>query len=336
MKIILTLDYELYMGKITGTPENCLVKPMDALTEAVAPYHAKFVIFADAAYLLRLYQLKDQYPQLQKDYDTVSRHIRQLAADGHDIQLHFHPQWIYSHWNETEKKWCLDYAHYKLSDMEPDFARQTFAEAKRLLDSLLPLPTKVFRAGGYCLDTYKDFPDLFKENGLIADSSVARGQFRLEQFHSYDYRTVPDKTIYRFKYDLTLEEANGPFLEFSISSISLSYINFVFSLRRKLRKYKYALHYGDGISIGNSIEKRNSKRSVASRLFSTIRRTASIDGSSSMLLQDFYDKCMSDGSELVVIGHPKEATDTSIVNLVSFLRGLSSSDQVVTTKYYLQ
>ncbi len=31
MNVYFTLDYELFLGEKTGTPENCLIRPMDEL-----------------------------------------------------------------------------------------------------------------------------------------------------------------------------------------------------------------------------------------------------------------------------------------------------------------
>ena len=86
MNIFITLDYELFLGIETGTPENCLVRPMEELCKVADKHSFKYVIFVDAAYLLRMKQLKDNHPQLEKDYQLVSNHVRILAGQGHDIQ----------------------------------------------------------------------------------------------------------------------------------------------------------------------------------------------------------------------------------------------------------
>lgn len=56
MNLFFTLDYELHMGEETGTPMECLIQPMNALCDTVEKYGVRFVIFVDAAYLLRLFE----------------------------------------------------------------------------------------------------------------------------------------------------------------------------------------------------------------------------------------------------------------------------------------
>ena len=334
MNILITLDYELYLGSKTGTPENCLVRPMAKLTEVLDVHNAKFVIFVDAAYLLRLNQLKDRYAQINNDYVTVSEHIKMLEHNGNDIQLHFHPQWLYSDWSEVEQCWKMDYQHYKLSDMEPSFAHSSFREAKLLLDSLLEHPTRVFRAGGYCLDDFKDFQSLFNENGIIADSSVSRGNYRHSGSHRFDYRKVPKKTIYKFSKSIKEEDCTGRFTELSISNLRMPYLISLFSVRMLKKKYKASsYHYGDGISIGNSVFKNNeAKKTVVKRLFSTINYTASLDKDSSTLLMKQYTHCKRSNTDLIIVGHPKEATESSVACLESWLENKNEEDKVVTTK----
>lgn len=92
----ITLDYELGMGKNTGTPKKCLVEPMNHLNAMTEKHGIKMNVFMDAAYLLQMRKLKDLYPKLQNDYVTVTNHIKKLDAGGHAFHLHLHPQWCYS------------------------------------------------------------------------------------------------------------------------------------------------------------------------------------------------------------------------------------------------
>lgn len=334
MNILITLDYELYLGRETGTPDNCLIRPMDKLSEILSAHQAKFVVFVDAAYLLRLHQLQKDYAQLKTDFEKVSTHIQLLEKEGHDIQLHFHPQWLYSNWEEGENRWKMDYQHYKLSDMDPTFARHSFSEAKNLLDSLLATPTRVFRAGGYCLDDFAGFTVLFEDNGIIADSSVSRGNFRISGSHHFDYRRVPKSNIYRFSSSIKEEDSNGRFTEYSISNFKLPYLISKVSLRSLKKKYDpLTYHYGDGVSIGNSVFKDNiTKKGIIKRLFSMVNFTASLDRNSSSLLEKHYAHCKKNCQDMVVVGHPKEATVSSIDNLSHWLSKIEKTDRIVTTK----
>ena len=341
MDIFLTLDYELFLGAKTGTPENCLIKPMAALCEALEKHGVRFSVFVDAAYLLRLSQLSDKNSHLQKDFDLVSKNVKSLHDKGHDIQLHFHPQWLYSDWDESSKTWKLDYVHYKLSDMPVDEAIKYFNQAKILLETITGKKIIAFRAGGYCLESFKDYIRLFKENGILVDSSVARGKYNLSGIHYFDYREVPSKhQIYKFSDSIREEVEDGRFIEAPISYCKWNKLYYLRKMRRKIASYKPTIAYGDGISIGNSIEKQKNKRkennSFLSR-FAPFASTASTSGITSVWLDDMYRSALKNHwNELVLIGHPKEENDCSIANLERFVSAVCKKEQFKTISDLVQ
>ena len=100
MNVFITIDYELFMGKISGSVEKCLITPMDNFTGMLDNYGIKTTVFVDAAYLLRMKQLRNENENLRRDFELVSSHIKQMILQGHDIQMHFHRHWLYSEYND--------------------------------------------------------------------------------------------------------------------------------------------------------------------------------------------------------------------------------------------
>lgn len=318
MDIFITLDYELYLGKATGTPEQCLVRPMEELCKVADKHGFRYVIFVDAAYLLRMQQLKDNYSQLERDFQTVTDNLRLLAKQGHDIQLHFHPQWLKSGFDEA-KGWQLKSLPYKLSDLEEDEAFTQFHDAKALLDSVIGYPTTAFRAGGYCLTSFKKYKELFAQEGIAIDSSVARNGYVESPVHAYDYRIIPDKIIYHFDRDVCKEQKDGPFTELSITSVRWSAIYYMFRVRPMMASYCPENVFGDGKSI---IDGNNHCGLIAKvvKLFKPYKNLASIDGIRSCQLEKIYRREIErQNSPLVLIGHPKLASDVSVANLDAFI-----------------
>lgn len=327
MKIFITLDYELFLGSKTGTPENCLIRPMDDLCACADKYGVKYIVFVDAAYLLRLYQLKNKFYQIGMDYELVSSHILSLHNAGHDIQLHFHPQWIYSEWDAKNNCWLLDMEHYKLSDMECQFAYNTFAQAKNILDNIIGKETYAFRAGGYSLETFNSYIDLFKKNGIIIDSSVNRYSHCFSSYHNYDFRKIPKKQVYRFEDSIKKESKFGSFLELSISSSVWNPLYYTLFVRPKIFNYHPGVIYKDGIAIGEGVKVERFRQ-----LFHNKVLQASIDGAASNVLNLIYETAQKNmQNDLVLIGHPKNVSDVSIKNLDNFLKVTTINNTIVTT-----
>lgn len=318
MNIFITLDYELFLGTETGTPEQCLVRPMEELCKVADKHGFRYVIFVDAAYLLRMQQLKDNYPQLERDFQTVTDNLRLLAKQGHDIQLHFHPQWLKSGFDEA-KGWQLKSLPYKLSDLEEDEAFALFHEAKSLLDSVIGYPTTAFRAGGYCLTSFKKYKELFEQEGIIIDSSVARNGYVDSPVHAYDYRNIPNKIVYRFSSDVCKEQWDGIFTELSISSVLWSGLYYMFRVRPIMASYRPKEVYGDGKSVVDG----NEQTGLLSKLMKFIKPykgLASIDGIRSCQLEKIFERERNTGRDtLVLIGHPKLASDASVANFDAFI-----------------
>ncbi len=329
MNIYFTLDYELFLGEKTGTPENCLVRPMEELCKLADNYHFKFVVFVDAAYLLRMKQIKGHYLEVEREYDIVSNHVRSLAKRGHDVQLHFHPQWIYSEWDKMNNEWKMDRGHYKLSDLDLFVAKQSLSEAKELLDNLIGYKTTAFRAGGFCLDDFDTFSNVFKDLGLIIDSSVARGLHVKSSIHYYDYRKIPEKQIYRFDNSIKKEDDKGDYIEMSISSAKWSSLHFLLNIKNKRDRYAPKIIYGDGKGISDG---KNIALNRLKQLFKQKVMLASIDGSQSNLMDDVFEKVVRKGyQEVIFIGHPNFVTDISLLNIHNFMQRHNECN-VLTTK----
>ena len=314
MNIFLTLDYELFSSEQPGTPQKCIVDPMNALSKVAGKYGIKYTIFVDAAYLYRLYQLKQNFPHLKRDFELVKHNIEEMVHVGHDIQLHFHPQWIYTDYDGIESKWRMDTIHFKLSDMEPELAKMTFKEAKELLDSIIGYRSNCFRACGYCLDTYSDYINLFRDNSIEKDSSVARYCVTSTSAHTYDYRNIPNDHIYKFGDSVKEKNDSGSFKELSIASFLVNPL----IQHIKLRGYNPGIKYSDGSALKVASEMKSSR---FIRLIMNQRILASIDGGNSQLLPYYLKEAKSKNwTDLVMCGHPKNTTQGSINNLDCFLK----------------
>lgn len=329
MDFYLTLDYELFLGQKTGTVENCIIKPILELDKLASYFGLRLVIFVDAAYLLRLWELSNTIIGLKSELLLLIDNIQYLVTKGHDVQLHFHPQWIYSNYEVGEMQWIMDEVHYKLSDVELSVVEDYFKKSKALLDKIVGYKTRAFRAGGFCLDSFSDYTDLFWETGIRIDSSVARYKFVSSKVHYYDYRKIPQKQIYHFSNNIKNEDVNGRFLELSVSGYKWSHFAFFTNIRRVRNSYKATYRYGDGIGIK---DRNNDFLRKVRKFFNPISTLACIDGGDVLLLE----RCLHRSKELkcqemVVIGHPKFVSYESLKVLDAFLKNNRDSLNFMTT-----
>ena len=313
MKAYITLDYELFMGTKVGTINNCLIKPMNALTKMLDKYNIKCNIFVDAAYLLRLYQLKEN-KQIEEQFQLVTQHIQNLSKQGHAILFHFHPQWLYS---KYEDGWIMDFEHYKISDMPLEDIKIFIPQAIELLQSYSCNKLKAFRAGGYSFPNEACFGEILRKYEIDIDSSVLKGARVQSKYQSYDYANVPTKSPYRFDKDLSIIDNDGYFTEYPISTIKMLGFKYFFLKQSLTRRYNALFghdKYGDGKGIGIAGNKSYRLIYKVKRLITPSVISATIDGSFSLCLDYVYKKhCTAvNDNAFIIIGHPKNLSEKSI------------------------
>lgn len=331
MDIILTLDYELFLNDLIGTVQNCLLRPTRELQKVCDRYGIKYTIFVDAGYLYALNKLKDKNDDLIRDFETVCSNIRWLQEKEHDIELHIHPQWFYSSYDDGV--WSLDWEHYGLADIKDvNEAQAYFRDAKALLDSILGARTIAFRAGGYTLQGF-DYERAFAENGILADSSVLPGQKEITTTHKFDYSDA-SKTPYMFSKDICEKQNDGTYMEFPISVSKKVFIANYLSIKRRFLSRYQNINWGDGGDLMSRGILHRANRIMNS--FSLFKQPkATIDYQSFFFLRSIYKQSQSDGY-MMIIGHPKNFSVASLEYFDAFAKEcVEAKEHFLTVKEYL-
>lgn len=323
MKILLTLDYELFLGEKTGSVQKCLIEPMELLQTNTNPWNVKFTLFVDAVYLYRLKTYTTTYPELREDFAAIAEHLKTLQTQGHDIQLHIHPHWWFSHYNG--KRWMLDNEHYKLSDLTEKEAQDIFTTSKECLEKIVGKKVIAFRAGGFSAQPTERLTKLLKTNGMIIDSSVYPGNFYKSSHQEYDYRNCPDKAWWRFEKDICKEEREGELMEMPLTVYRLHPLFYWKLTATKLLKQSQHRLLGDGISV------KTASDSIWQRLTQRTCGFATIDGYKASYLYKAYRKALGEDKEIFnVIGHPKLTTPYSVKQLNKFCAQIDTNAEYVT------
>ncbi len=305
MYILPTLDYELYLGSSTGSVDNCLIRPTTMLCRCVADANAKFTFFVDATYLLRLKDYTSVSTQASADYNKIVNQLESLSRQGHDLELHIHPHWAYSNYDDGH--WTLDDHHYCLHDMTADEAVSLVGNCKALLEQIKQDEVRVYRAGGFSTQPTSLLADVFRACNLVADSSVCPGMVYHSSHQQYDYSNCPAKSMYRFSDNICVENQQGHFIEIPISMFNVSPLfHWRFALRKVFKSSRHTT-IGDGVSIPAT------KQSIRRRLLHYTPCIITNDGMKVDNLFAAYKSMRAAGSDLMcIIGHPKLATRYSI------------------------
>ncbi|MBK6952198.1 MAG: hypothetical protein IPH24_09150 [Crocinitomicaceae bacterium] len=269
------------------------------------------VFFVDTGYLKKLIHYKDQFPKVKYEYDLVTDQIKSLVAEGHDCQLHIHPHWEDSAHNGTD--WVMNTDRYKLVDFSNEEIEKIVLEYQQILKEITQKPVNIYRAGGWCLQPFSRIQKAFEKANLKLDSSVFVGGKFTSGNYFYDFTNTPLKSIWKFSNDLCVEDPNGAFLEYPISSYKYSSIFFWKLFLNGRLDPKNHKPIGDGFPMPAPGQRKK-------MLTSGMLLSASCDGYFVTKLDAVLKQNQARGyNELVVLGHPKALTHFALEKLEQFV-----------------
>lgn len=315
MRTLITLDYEVFFGRRTGTVARSVIEPTEALVAVARRHGAKLVFFVDAGFILRLRSEMRKARALAAEHDALCRQVEGLARAGHEIQLHIHPHWEDSSWTGTG--WHIDVARYALQSFSPAGIHDIVGRYATVLRDLAgPGAAHAYRAGGWVLQPFGKIRNALLAHGVTIDSTVFAGGRSESRVQPFDFAGAPAKSRWRFDTDPLVEAPRGPFLEVPIASRTLSPAFFWrFAAVKKLGGAKHRA-FGDGQALameGGDLRRKLTRRSVS---------VVGIDGYKASFLAAAAREWQARGHEdFVVIGHPKALTPYSLGRLDQFLAG---------------
>lgn len=315
MNIFITLDYELFFGNQTGTVSACVIKPTQELLKILDPSDIKATFYVDAGYLMALERQKDEFPQLEADYNLIAGQIRELATKGHAIQLHIHPHWEDSFYRQD--CWDINTSRYRLADFSDEQVLEIVTRYHRILSEISGAPCSSYRAGGWSAQPFAPIGKALLANGIKRDSTAFPGGYYQSEDQFYDFRNIADFTThYRFSEDPNQPDPEGVFEEIPISAHRVSPLFFWRFVWVKLFGGKSHEAYGDGQAIVKE------KADVLRLLTRYSRSVVSMDGYKASYLQmafNRYKKHTDRAANFVIIGHPKAFTPYSLKQLKGFI-----------------
>ena len=298
-KILLTYDYELFLGSDSGDIDNTLINPTNKILDMLEKYNAKALFFIDTTFLMAI---KDT-----KCFEVIKKQIQNMVKNGFDIGLHLHPHWQDAK-NTDECRWEFDdYTHFRLDSFNDEDLRRVIINNYKLLSSIVnevnqEYKIDTFRAGGWSIQPFNRLKTVFKEIGLKYEFSVLPGLSDDDSpRHCYDFKTAPNKYIWRFEDDILVENKNGSFLEISNTVFDMNIIDLIKN-KKLIRNYKIS---GDGKGAG----KQKSFFEQLRRVRWTIKQILSSDAIDIDIFKKYINKI--DRDILVYVSHPKLFSNNS-------------------------
>ena len=216
--LILTLDYELY-GNGSGNIYTHIIEPTERILTLAGEYKAKITFFVEVVEFWRIEQewLKGNTMGYSNNpIDDIRKQLQEARMQGHDIQLHIHPQWVDAEYRNGA--WSVNLADWRLGgyDKQGEYSLENLlVKGKATLEEWIkPVDTGyeciALRAGGYNIQPSGELVKAMQTAGLKIDSSIYPGGKETGTLSNYDYSSIAaDKELWQTGNELEKEGASG-------------------------------------------------------------------------------------------------------------------------------
>ncbi len=334
--LLFTFDYELFLGRRSGTVLNSIIIPTNKILEILKQYHLKNAIFfVDTVYIKRLEENLTN-DDLRSDYDMIVDQLSTIIESGHFIFPHIHPHWLNATYNHEIKQWNLnDLSKYRFGAILNENREELFDHSINFIKSIqkkcnVHYEIDSFRAGGWCIQPFSDFKEIFEKFGIKNDFSVLKGfSMEVEKFY-YNFENVPNRPIYYFDSEIEKSVTKGKFKEYSITYVNNS--NFKKTISRILNRIFnfYGIRsLGDGISVEKTEESVIADASFNFSVKKNLKEMVSIDYLNQIKVRE-YENYLKSNNFIHFISHPKMLSEHSLMNFSKYLHHLTNKYKVET------
>lgn len=333
--VLLTFDYELFLGKKSGSVKNCILKPTSLILDVFRKNDLKKALFfVDTTYLKKLTEANG--PKCKADLFLIKKQLIGILKDGHYIFPHLHPHWRDAVYDEKTNQWHLKSAeYYRLHTISETERDELFSFSVNLIKQLMKeagvsYEIDSYRAGGWCLQPFSTLKPHFEKYGLVNDFSALRGFTMQGKNIFYDFSKIPLQNIYRFSDEVEKSDSKGRFKEFVISTLSIS--NWNRFLNRFLHKYMW---YTNRRSFGDGFSAVDGEASVIRKIqnfdWETINRKEMVSVElMTFFTEDAYRNYLKENDFMHFISHPKMMSRHTVYTFNKFLKHAKSKYELNT------
>lgn len=255
LRILLSFDHELSLGGATSYAGN-LFEPTDRLLRLAHELGVPITLFTDVCCAIRF---RDW--DRAGFFDVYCDQVRRAIAAGHDVQLHLHPHWIDSHYENGKFIPANSYGLGRFLDRPgpndvPGIVRQGTEFLSQLCRSQCPQYECIaYRAGGFDLapGTAEILSALY-DHGIRIESTIAKGNYFKSKLWQVDHSGMPAAANWYIARTGPLDrEATSGLYEIPIAARPRTPINNLpFLLGRVLYRRRAYRSGGWGIDVGQT------------------------------------------------------------------------------------
>ena len=170
-------DWEV-RGNGTGDPRVLQFEPMRKLVKIFNKHGVRGSFNAEVMQQLTYRSEQERFPELKVIADEWEQVVMESFRQGHDIQLHLHPQWLEARY-QGHGNWRLG-GDWSILNYPRQQIRAMLVAGRQYLESLLRRIDPAygcisFRAGSWCAAPSDSLMSILSELGFVFDMSIVAG-----------------------------------------------------------------------------------------------------------------------------------------------------------------
>lgn len=189
----LTDDWEL-RGNGAGDIEEIQFRPMRELVRIYNRHNVRSTFNAEVMQQLTFRKFEREFPELRRLADRWDEHVLDAFRQGHDIQLHLHPQWTKAEYNGGVWKLSGDWS---ILNYDEETAFALLNAGKEYLENLLRTVNPDYRCVSFRAGSSIIAPSTFilrtlAQLGIKLDMSIVGGMYHDTRNIQIDYRETEE------------------------------------------------------------------------------------------------------------------------------------------------
>lgn len=182
-------DWEV-RGNGSGDPRVLQFEPMRRLIAIFNRFGIRGSFNVEVMQQLGFREWQDRFPELRELADEWETAVVECYGQGHDVQLHIHPQWVGAEYLDGQWRLASDWS---LLNYPAEQIRQLLQKGKEFLESLLRTVNPnyrciSYRAGSWCIAPSPFTMSILSELGFVFDTSIVGGLHDDTKHVKLDYR----------------------------------------------------------------------------------------------------------------------------------------------------
>jgi hypothetical protein len=224
-QLLLTVDHEIF-GNGSGDVRRHIIEPTERMARICEKFGMPLTVFFEVEEYLAFEREREKLID-KLGYDPaveLKAQAIELVKRGHDFQLHLHPEWVGSVFEDGRWRLRPDRPTVDSLFETQEEVSAYIGQRKAVIDGFYEAAgsarrVTAYRCGAFCAQPGRKLLRALTDSGIVIDSSAVKGMVRRDEHVRLDFTGAPEgRRHWRVSNDVAVEDTAGTVTEIPIYS----------------------------------------------------------------------------------------------------------------------